>query len=95
MLTREEAQRLFLMIVNQEIQKHGEDYVYKKSPSKGKCSWTLADMKKAIENDEPLENNSNPIDDLLHYDKYLFSRGEDLKEHDYLEMYNTSRNINL
>lgn len=76
-MTREEARQYALEQVNKEIEQHGEDGIAMMSPCVGKCVWTWGEFKKAILNDECLENaNDNPIDMILGLHKYLIEHGQ-------------------
>lgn len=71
-MTREQAKQYALNEVNKEIEQHGEDGIAMRSPCVGKCVWTWGEFKKAILNDECLENTDyNPIDAILGLDKHL------------------------
>lgn len=71
-MTRDEAKQIALDAINKEIELHGEDYVYLTAPQIGKNSWTLKEAKKAIMEDENLENsNSNLIDGIINLDNYM------------------------
>ena len=75
MITRQQAQQWLLKEIDREIKERGEDYIYMCSPMPCKNSWTLAEYKKAVNNDECLENAHNPIDDVMQYEKYMQERG--------------------
>jgi hypothetical protein len=83
MITREQAQKIVLKSIEDEIKKHGEDAVALLSPKKGKCSWTWKELKEAAEKDVCLEDsNINQIDSIIRYDADLIKRkGYGLVEH--------------
>lgn len=84
MITRKEAQDFLLKQIDREISEHGEDFIFVSAPQPGKNTWTLAEYKKAIEDDEPLENGGNetPIDDMINYVKWLEEQGKDIRDSD-------------
>ena len=83
MITREQAQKIVLKSIEDEIKKHGEDAVALLSPKKGKSSWTWKELKEAAEKDSCLEDSDmNQIDTLIRYDEYLIKhKGYGLVEH--------------
>lgn len=50
--------------------KFGEDYVVTRCPMPGKNSWTVREYMQAVEEDKPLENNTNHVDDFIEYINY-------------------------
>lgn len=68
-MTREEAKRILLKSVEENIKKFGEDADAVMMPMKGKNSWTWKEYKEAVENDTDLAEceDSNPIDSYLRY----------------------------
>lgn len=76
-MTREEAKQIALKTINEEIKKHGENYVYMQSPKRGKNTWTLKEAKESILNDTTLEDtNINLIDGIIELDKFLKENGK-------------------
>ena len=71
-MTREQAQKIALEMVNKEIEKYGEDHILMRAPQKGKCEWTAKEIKESIINDTIPEGcTTNFIDDLLKYQSYF------------------------
>lgn len=68
-MDREEAKRILLKSVEENINKFGEDAYAVMMPRKGKNSWTWKEYKEAVENDTDLAEceDSNPIDSYLGY----------------------------
>lgn len=79
-MTREQAKEFALSEINKFIQKEGLDGIVKLAPKLGKNFWTAREYLEAIEQDECMEENSNPIDDVLNLEKYLNERGKSLLE---------------
>ena len=63
--TRKEIQETALVQIAKLIEKYGEDSIYVKAPQPEKNTWTYGELYNAVLNDEPLKNNSNPIDDMI------------------------------
>jgi hypothetical protein len=84
MITRKEAQEYLLKQIDREIAERGEDYIFVAAPQPGKNTWTLAEYRKAVENDDYLENGGKvkPVDDMLKYVKWLDDHGRDVKDED-------------
>ena len=84
MITRKEAQEFHLKQIDREISEHGEDFIFMAAPQPGKNSWTLAEYRKAVEDDDFLENvcDTKPIDDYLSYVKWLEDQGRDIRDSD-------------
>lgn len=72
LMTRKEAQKAILKMVNEEIKKHGENAIFCASPQRGKNAWTYKEFKEAVIADKPLENGgeNTPIDDYLNFERY-------------------------
>jgi len=70
-MTREEAKKIALKQVEDDIVKHGEDAIYMMSPKIGKDYWTYKEAKESILKDECLEDTTiNLIDSILKYEEY-------------------------
>ena len=84
MITRKEAKDFLLKQIDREISEHGEDFIFMAAPQPGKNTWTLAEYRKAIEDDDFLENggDTKPIDDQLSYVKWLEDHGKDIRDSD-------------
>lgn len=74
-MTREEAKKIALEMIDAEIVKHGEEGIFMCSPKTGKSSWTNKEARESILEDKPLEDSCghNIIDTVLAYSRY---RGE-------------------
>lgn len=78
-MERKKAQDYALMAVEKQIAKNGENGIACFAPKPGKNKWTWGEMRKAIINDERLEENeenSNPIDAILHLNEFLIRNGK-------------------
>lgn len=84
MITREEVQEYLLKLTDREIAEHGEDFIFMAAPQPGKNTWTLKEYRKAVEDDDFLENNngSKPIDDMMNYIKWIEEQGRDVRDED-------------
>ena len=51
--------------IKSDIEKHGEDAIAMSAAQSGKNQWTYKEMLDAVTEDKPLENGTNPIDDVL------------------------------
>ena len=69
--TRKEIQEIALAQAAKLIEKYGEDSIYVQEPQPRKNTWTYGELYNAVLNDEPLENNSNPIDDMIKLYEFL------------------------
>ena len=69
--TRKEIQEIALAQAAKLIEKYGEDSIYVKAPQPWKNTWTYGELYNAVLNDKPLENNSNPIDDMIKLYEFL------------------------
>lgn len=69
--TRKEIQEIALAQAAKLIEKYGEDSIYVQAPQPRKNTWTYGELYNAVLNDEPLENNSNPIDDMIKLYEFL------------------------
>ncbi|MBP5712857.1 MAG: hypothetical protein J6W77_07740 [Prevotella sp.] len=82
-MTREEAKKITLKWLEQSRLKHNHtmDDICLRSPCVGKCTWTYAEYKEAIENDKPLcgleETKKTPIDLTLRYVEFCKKHGMD------------------
>ena len=76
-MTRKDARDFALKEVEKQIARNGENGVACFAPKPGKNKWTWGEMRKAIINDECLEESSNPIDDMLHLNEFLLKNGEE------------------
>ena len=71
-MEREEAKRICMEWVDEQIAVHGKDLIFLVSPKRGKNTWTLKEYRDAIINDAPMEGtNTSPIDDFIKYRKYI------------------------
>ena len=72
-MTREEAKKIALQMIDVEIAKHGEDGIFMRSPKIGKNSWTNKEARESILEDKPLEDSGeyNLIDSVLAYYRYM------------------------
>lgn len=72
-MTREEAKKIALEMIDAEITKHGEEGIFMRSPKIGKNSWTNKEARESILEDKPLEDSCeyNLIDSVLAYYKYI------------------------
>ena len=68
---RKKAQELALSWIRADIASKGENAIAMSEPKPGKNSWTQKEMLEAVLNDRPLENGTNPIDDVLTYLKNI------------------------
>lgn len=72
MMTREEAQKEALLIIDEHIAAEGENAIAFMAPQPGKNSWTWKEVRESTINDTPLEGikGGNFIDDMLAFDKW-------------------------
>ena len=70
-MTRKEAQKEVLRMIDEYIKKEGENMVALMAPQPGKNSWTWKELRESVINDIPLEGEKyNLIDDVLSMDKW-------------------------
>ena len=71
-MTREEAQKEALIIIDEHIESEGENAIAFMTTQFGKNSWTWKEIRELTVNDTPLEGvkEGNFIDDVLAYDKW-------------------------
>ena len=72
-MTRKEAKKIALEMIDAEITKHGEEGIFMQSPKIGKNSWTNKEARESILEDKPLEDSCgyNLIDSVLAYYRYI------------------------
>ena len=72
-MTREEAKKIALEMIDAEIAIYGEEGIYMRSPKIGKNSWTNKEVRESILEDKPLEDSCghNIIDSVLAYYRYM------------------------
>lgn len=66
-MTREEAQKEALQIIDEHIATEGESAIAFMAPQRGKNSWTWKEVRESTINDTPLEGikDGNFIDDMI------------------------------
>ena len=70
-MIRKEAKEIALRLVNECIEKYGEDAIYMMAPKPGKNSWTYKEAKESILEDRYMEDsNTNIIDMIIAYETY-------------------------
>ena len=72
-MTREEARKIALDNLQEELEKNGPEAIFCASPQPGKNSWTIGEAIESVEKDLPLENGSSIIDDVLLFHEYQLS----------------------
>lgn len=78
-MTREEAKEIALRMVNECIEKYGEDAIYIMAPKPGKNSWTYKEAKESILEDKCMEDsNTNIIDMIIEYEEYAKEHNLDI-----------------
>ena len=72
-MTRKEAKKIALEMIDAEITIYGEEGIFMQSPKIGKNSWTNKEARESILEDKPLEDSGeyNIIDSVLEYYKYI------------------------
>lgn len=70
-MTRNEAQKEALSLIDERIAIEGENAIALMAPQPGKNSWTWKELRESVINDIPLDGtNTNPIDDVLEMEKW-------------------------
>lgn len=70
-MTRNEAQKEALSLIDERIAIEGENAIALMAPQPGKNSWTWKELRESVINDTPLDGtNTNPIDDVLAMDAW-------------------------
>ena len=70
-MTRDEAKEFALKLIDEDIEKYGEDAFFMRAPKTGKNSWTFKEAKESVIKDKCLEDsNTNPIDMILEFEEY-------------------------
>lgn len=68
---RKEIQKKVIKLIEERIEKDGEDGVFTHSAQPGKNTWSNKEVLKSVIEDRPLENtNDNIIDMFINYQNY-------------------------